>query len=97
MLRGEGADADDGASDLAAEAVGEVLEGLLLGDGWLYLGTPTAHNDPKPVGGEDGEAEGSAQAEDGECEEERGGYGEVERGLPAKGEEVAEGEAGACS
>ena len=39
VVRGgrEGADADDGAADVAGEAVGELLEGVLLGDGGLDL------------------------------------------------------------
>ena len=65
-LGGEGADADDRAADVAAEAVGGALERLLLGDGRLDLRAPATESDPESVGREDGEAEGLAQAEDGE-------------------------------
>jgi hypothetical protein len=71
-----------------------MLEGALLGDGWLDLGAPAADNDPKPVGGEDGDAWGLAQGEEREHQEEKGGGGKEERGLPSEGKEVAEGEAG---
>ena len=63
----------------------------------LDLRAPAADGDPEGVGGEDGDAEGLAQAEEGEREEEERGGGEEERWLPAEGEEVAEGEAGARS
>jgi hypothetical protein len=45
LLRGEGADADDGAADVAAEAVGEVLESALLGNG----GSICAHQQPTAI------------------------------------------------
>jgi hypothetical protein len=67
---------------------------MLLRNGRLDLRAPAAYGDPESVSGQDGEAEGLAQGEDGKREEEKCGGGEEERRLPAEGDEVAEGEAG---
>ena len=60
------------------------LEGVLLGDGGLDLGGPTADRDPEGVDRDDGDARGFAEGEEGEGEEEERGGGE-ERGWAASG------------
>jgi len=67
----------------------------LLRDGGLDLRAPAAGGDPESIDGNDGNAWGLAESEEGESEEEKGGGGKEEGGLPAESEEVAECEAGA--
>ncbi len=93
----EGADADDGALDVAGKAVGEMVERGLLRDSGLDLRAPAADGDPESIGGNDCNARGFAQAEEGEREEQERGGGEQEGRLPTEGEEVAESETGVRS
>jgi len=65
----EGADSDDRALDVAGKAVSEMMERGLLRDGGLDLGAPAADGDPESVDGDDGDARGLAESEEGECEE----------------------------
>jgi hypothetical protein len=94
---GEGPDADDAALDGAAEAVGVGEQRGLRRWSGLYLRGPQAGGDPEGSYGEDGEAEGSAQSEEGErCEGEDGEeeeYGGARGWRREFGEGLAEGEA----
>jgi hypothetical protein len=74
-----------------------MMQRLLLGDGRLDLRAPAADGDPKCVGGNNGDASGLAQADEGEREEEEGCRGEEKGWLPAESEEVADREACARS